>query len=183
MASRILKLFLFAVFISGSATVVFSQAEFPDAQNSRPGRRRDDAPNGVKEMLAKQRAERDKRDHEELLERGAEALRLTNQLENSFAQNKGFSQQDKARLENLEKVVTKIRKELGGDDDENEEATMVEASESKPSTMEEAFKFLQTTTVKLVDELNKTTRFSISVVAIQSSNAVLKLVRFLRFKK
>jgi hypothetical protein len=34
-----------------------------------------------------------------------------------------------------------------------------------------------------VDELKKTTRFSISAIAIQSSNTVLKLVRFLRLRK
>ena len=53
----------------------------------------------------------------------------------------------------------------------------------KPSNLEEGFKYLQSTTTKLVDELKKTTRFSISVVAIQTSNNVLKLVRFLRLKK
>ncbi len=154
----------------------------PDA-STRSGRRsRGDKPYGLDEMLAKQRAARDKKDHEEMLERGEEALRLAKQLEASFAQNQDLSRQDKARLESLEVTVRKIREELGGDDDDDESAAGA-ADESKPSTIEEAFKYQQSTTVKLVDELKKTTRFSISAVAIQTSNNVLKLVRFLRLRK
>ena len=145
-------------------------------------------PTGLKEMMAKQRAERDKKDHEEMLERGDEALRLAKQLEASFSQNKTFSQQDRVKLESLEKVVTKIRRELGGDDDDagdgSDDANYLKAAdEPKPSNMEEAFRYLQSTTIKLVDELKKTTRFSISAIAIQSSNTVLKLIRFVRLKK
>ena len=153
----------------------------PDA-STRSGRRsREDKPQGLDEMLAKQRAARDKKDHEEMLERGEEALRLAKQLEASFSQNQDLSRQDKARLESLEVTVRKIREELGGDDDDDDSTGA--ADESKPSTIEEAFKYLQSTTVKLVDELKKTTRFSISAVAIQTSNNVLKLVKFLRLRK
>jgi len=169
------------------AAAGFAQAELPDATSRTPGRpRSDDASMNIKEMLARQKAERDKKDYDEMLKRGEEALRIAKQLENSFEQNKGFSSDDKMRLDSLEKVVTKIRKELGGDDDgETEESTFTQPAEAgpKPSNLEEGFKYLQSTTVKLVDELKKTTRFSISVVAIQTSNNVLKLVRFLRLKK
>ena len=175
------------VFMLLLAAAGFAQNDLPDASSRTPGRpRSDDASINIKEMLARQRAERDKKDYEEMLKRGEEALRLAKQLENSYAQNRGFSSDDKARLESLEKVVTKIRKELGGDDDSDSDdpAYMRPAEEEpKPSNMEEGFKYLQSTTVKLVDELKKTTRFSISVVAIQTSNSVLKLVRFLRLKK
>ena len=185
MVARFLKLIVFAGIVFGTAALAYPQAELPDA-SSRSGRpRNEDTPQGLKEMLAKQRAERDKKDHEELLERGDEALRLAKQLETSFAENKGLSHEDKARLYSLEKVVAKIRKELGGDDDgDNDRSASIEpADDPQPSTMEEAFKYLESTTVKLVDELQKTTRFSISAIAIQSSNTVLKLVKFLRLRK
>ena len=185
MVAFVVKLLILGAFVGGATVAVYSQPELPDA-SSRSGRHRpDDGPLALKEMLAKQKAERDKKEHDAMLERGDEALRLAKQLETSFAQNKGFSSQDKSRLESLEKVVTKIRKELGGDDDSERDDPnyMQPTDEPKPSTMEEAFKYLQSTTVKLVDELKKTTRFSISAVAIQSSNTVLKLVRFLRLRK
>ena len=185
MASLFLKLLFLTALIAGSAIVSFAQSDLPDASDARPGRpRRQDLPLGLKEMLAKQKAERDKKEHEELLERGDEALRLANQLETSFATQKTLSNQDKYRLESLEKLVSKIRKELGGDDDGDRESDELRAtSETRPSNLEEAFKYLQSATIKLVDELKKTTRFSISAVAIQSSNTVLKLVRFLRLRK
>ncbi|HEV8592977.1 MAG TPA: hypothetical protein VGQ55_12805, partial [Pyrinomonadaceae bacterium] len=60
-----------------------------DATSRFPGDRKDpDAPFGVKEMLAKQRVARDKKDYEAMLKRGDEALVLSKQLESSFEQNK-----------------------------------------------------------------------------------------------
>jgi len=185
MISGLIKFTILAAILCGSAIAAYPQFGLPDASSRTPGTNRDDNQVGLKEMMAKQRAARVKRDYEEMLTRGDEALKLAKQLEISYEQNKTFSQQDRTRLESLEKVVTKIRKELGGDDDSPEDDAIYANAdgEPKPSTLEEAFRFLQSTTVKLVDELKKTTRFSISAVAIQSSNTVIKLVRFLRVKK
>ena len=185
MISRIIKLMIFTAVFCGSVVVASSQPPtIPDATTSTPGGRREENPFSVKEMLAKQRLERDKKDYEEMLERGDEALRLMKQLEASFEQ-KTFSQQDRARLDSFEKVVIKIRKELGGADDSSDTDSnyVSREDEPKPSTVEEAFQFLQSTTIKFVDELKKTTRFSISAAAIQSSNTLLRLVKFIRLKK
>jgi hypothetical protein len=190
--NSVLQRLLFCVaLVAGCGILVYSQPpDMPDATTSSPrGRRSEEAPKGLSEMLARQRLDRDKKDYEEMLDRGEEALKLANQLETSFEQNKAVSQQDRARLEALEKVVTRIRKELGADDDaviggkDDGHEYMPQADEPKPSTVEEAVGYLQSTTAKLVDELKKTTRFSVSVVAIQTSNTALKLVRFLRLKK
>ena len=184
MMSPVVKLFTLLLLVYG-ATAIYAQPPdpIPDA-STRSGRRsRIDRPFGLDEMLAKQRAARDKKNHEEMLERGEEALRLANQLEASFNQNKNLSNQDKAKLQSLERVVTKIREDLGGDDDDEKEAENAASEESKPSNVEEAFRYLQSTTIKLVDELKRTTRFSISAIAIQSSNTVLKIVKFLRLRK
>ncbi|HEX6126920.1 MAG TPA: hypothetical protein VFZ23_16220 [Pyrinomonadaceae bacterium] len=184
MICRLLKITVFALLLV-AANDVYAQSDiFPDDNARGPRSRRTDAPKGFKEMLAKQKAERDKKDHEQMLARGDEALRLANQLEASFSSGKTLSVEDKARLASLEEVVEKIRKELGGDDDGGEDRHfMKDEDEPKPSNAEEAFKYLQSTTVKLVDELKKTTRFTISALAIQSSNNVLKLVKFLRLRK
>ena len=183
--ARFSGMVLFILLLTAAAGVCYGQSDLPDASSRTPGRpRNDDASVNVKEMLARQRAERDKKDYDEMLKRGDEALRIAKQLENSFEQNKAFSSDDRTRLEALEKVVVKIRKELGADEDsETDDAFTQGEEEPKPSNLEEGFKYLQSTTMKLVDELKKTTRFSISVVAIQTSNNVLKLVRFLRLKK
>ena len=184
MISPVVKFFTFLLLLYGATAIYAQPADpIPDATTRSPRRSRIDRPFGLDEMLAKQRVARDKKNHEEMLERGEEALRLANQLEASFSQNKNLSTQDKAKLQSLEKVVTKIREDLGGDDDESEELQGARAEEPKPSNVEEAFRYLQSTTIKLVDELKRTTRYSISAIAIQSSNTVLKIVKFLRLRK
>lgn len=143
-------------------------------------------PRSIKEYLAKQRAEKAKKDHEELLKRGDEAVELAEDLEMAFARSQQLTEDEKGKLESMEKLVTKIRKELGGDDDDEsdpEEIVATPIAEKRPADLREAFVSLKKLTVKLVDELKRSSRFTISAVAIQSSNSVLKLVRFLRFKR
>lgn len=151
-----------------------------------PGpRRQEDQPKSVKEYLAKQRAEKARKDHEELLKRGEEVVTLTEQLETAFENNNGLTSADRAKLASLEKLVTKIRKNLGGDDDDQEldEALQFSESDQSPGTLRTAFTSLKEMSTRLLDELKRTTRFSISALAIQSSNSVLKIVRFLRLRK
>ena len=185
MIIRFAKIAFVAALLMGAVVTSYSQSDVTDSAPGGRGRRPPESAD-FKSMLAKQRLERDKRDHREMLERGEQALRLANQLEASFNTTKNISSEDRIRLESLQEVVEKIRKELGGDDDEDgayENEQPKAAEENRPSTVEEALKYLQTTTVKLVDELKKTTRFTISAIAIQSTNNVLRLVKFLRFRK
>lgn len=142
-------------------------------------RQRDEEAKIVKEMIAKQQSEREKKEYEELLERAEVALQLSDDLEKSFDQGQQLPADDK-RLVELEKVVKKIRDDLGGDDDEDEDESA--AANEGPKDVKDAFLALRKTTLKMVDEVRKTTRFSISVAAIRSSNNVLKLVRYLRFR-
>lgn len=168
--------FVFLLSLISFASVCVSAQIDASTPSGRP-RQEEDLPKSIKENLAKGRIEQEKKEYEELLKRGEEALKLAEDLEKSFAANNQLSSEDFKKLERLEKIVKKIRNELGGDeDDEN-------AEEKSPSTLENAFKALQENTVKLVNELKKSTRYSISVLAIESSNMLLKVVKFLRFKK
>ena len=178
MIKTLLKICCLLTIVSAAFVSAHAQIDTRIKSISDPDEPKTDEPKTIKDMLLKQRLAREKKDHKEMLERGEEALRLSRQLEKSFEQNKQISRYDKEKLDALEKIVTKIRKELGGGDD-GEEAEKTE----KPSTLKEAFQFLQDTTVKLVDELKKTSRFSISAIAIQSSNTVIRLARFLRLRK
>lgn len=173
-------LFLFAASSASAQSSNNEDSLIPDR------RQRDDQPKNVKEYLAKQRAEKAKKDHEELLKRGDELVVLTEQLEAAFEKTNGLSGTDREKLESLEKLVTRIRKGLGGGDEEidnDEPPTATRVAERQPSTLREAFDALKERTSKLVDELKKTTRFTVSALAIQSSNSVLKIVRFLRLRK
>ena len=168
------------------AVAAFSQI---DASNTpiRP-QQKEELPKNIQETMAKQRIEREKKEYDELLERSAEAVKLSEELEKSFTNSNKVSAEDQKKLERLEKLVKKIRTGLGGDDDEGEQdASEKDIAEKdkpeKPSTMSSAFKTLQKNAAQLFSELKKSTRYSVSVVAIQTSNALLKLVKFIRFGK
>lgn len=143
--------------------------------NPRTGKpNQEDIPKSIKETIVKGRIEREKKEHEELIKRGEESAQLGKELEESFAKNSRLGPEDQKKLERLEKNLKKIRSELGGDNDDIEE---------KPLSADSAFKALQSYTLTLVDELKKTTRYTISASAIETSNAVLKIVRFIRLGK
>lgn len=170
--TRSIFIFLFLI-----GAVVFSRA-----QGDSTGRNGDlpkvEVPKGIQESLAKQRIEREKKDFAELLSRGEEAHKLSVDLEKSFTENNRLSTEDRKKIDRLEKIVKKIRTEIGADDDD----TAIEV-DNKPLSVINALKVLQNNTAKLVDELKKSTRYSISVIAVESSNLLLKVVRFLRFGK
>ncbi len=168
------KLFFTIFFVTTMAVFVNAQGGDASSRNGTPSK--EEMPKGILESLAKQRIAREKKDFDDLLERGEEALKLTDQLEQSFTQNNQFTAEDQRKLERLEKVVKKIRNEMGGDGDDDE-------VEDNPSSIAKALETLKNGTSTLVDELKKTSRYSVSVVAVQSSNALLKVVQFLRFRK
>jgi len=132
--------------------------------------------NHVKERMIELCIEDNKKEFEKLLERTEQLAKLCNEIELSYAANKQLSKQDREKLEEAENLLSKIRKELKADDDDDGEE-----QRKRPESVVEAVDLLRENTLKLVSEIKKTTRHSISVVAIQSSNTVLKLVKWLKF--
>ena len=175
MSRSVLKFVVIAVVLFAGAVAVSAQVDAENGSPNNPDKKRD-MPRSFSEILARHRSEQDAKDHDEMFERGNEALRISEQIELSVEKSKQISRQDKDQLDNLERIVIKIRKELGGSDDDGE-------PEKQPADLANAVKYLQANTAKLLDELKKTTRFSISAAAIQTSNSVLRAVRFLRLKK
>jgi len=166
------KIFIFSAFFL-ALFAICANAQFQNDQ------RKEELPQGVKENLAKSRIAKEKKDYEELLKRGEEVLKLSEDLEKSFDENQTLSSQDRKKLERLEKLVKRIRSDLGGGDDQES----LENNDDTPISMANAFKFLQENTVKLVEELKKSTRYSVSAVAIQSTNFLLRIVKFVRIGK
>lgn len=169
-------------------TAVFASAASAQSADNNifgsKGNNQGDQPKTVKEYLAKQRAEKARKDHEELLKRGDELLVLTGQLEAAYERHKDLTSGDRAKLDSVEKLAERIRKSLGGDGDgEDDIAGGIAKEEKLPATVGDAVVNLKEMVVKLVDELKRTSRFTISAVAIQSSNSVLKIIKFLRLRK
>jgi len=147
------------------------------AQESRANQPKFDVPEGLKENLAKRRIKQEEEDFQELLNRSEEAVKLSEELVKSFEENKKLSTEDTKKLEKLEKVVKKIRRDLGAEDEKSEQV------DENPATLPSTLTALNDKATDLLTELKKTGRFAISVVAVESSNAIFRLVKFLRFNK
>ncbi len=173
---------IFVSFLIFVGNVVVNAQGDASTASGKPSSAKEDYPKSIKESLAKQRIETEKKDFQELLARGEEVAKLSRELEKSFAQNNSLTPEDEKKLNRVEKLVKKIRSEIGADNVGDDERGEIEPEE-KPSNVLNALKSLQSTTGKLVAELKKQTRHTVSVVAIQSSNILLKVVRFIRFRK
>ena len=127
----------------------------------------------MKERMIELCIEEKKKDFDRMVERTEELAKISNEIEESFVEHNALSKEDREKLDKAEELLSKIRKELRADDDDDDK--------DKPKSVSDAVKQLQETTAELLEEIKKTTRHTISAVAIQSSNTVLRLVKFLRF--
>ncbi len=168
------------VLMVGIALDGHAQALPPDRTSTvigRPGDDESERPRSIRESMEKMRIERDKKEYNQMIARGEEALKLSEQVEKAFQQTGRLSSTEITRIANIEKLAKKIREDLGGDDDgeDNDQRTGLSPAE--------AVKSLRSMTLSLFDQLKKTSRFSISAAAIESTNALLKLTRLLRITK
>jgi len=179
MISKFSKLIFSMLFLAAFSICVQAQIcnQNEPQQDIRRTPPKEEVPQGVKENFAKMCIEQQKKEYAEMLKRGDEALKLSEEIEKSFAAGNALSAEDRKKLERLEKLVKKIRGDLGGDDDGNENEV---SEDNEPISMANAFSVLKENTLKLVSELKKSTRYTISAVAIKSSNLLLKVVKFLR---
>ncbi|HVF48121.1 MAG TPA: hypothetical protein VNA17_11185 [Pyrinomonadaceae bacterium] len=138
-------------------------------------------PRSFSETLEKLRIEKEKKEFNQMVARGEEALKISTELEDTFIRTGRLSEQELEKVETVEKLVKKIRGELGGDDDE--EVREDGGREQKRLSAGDAIRSLRATSADLFEQLKKTTRFTISAAAIQTSNAVLRIARFLRIGK
>ena len=168
------SIFLIFIFAFGLFSVSTNAQIDASTRNGKP--RREVIPKNIQEALKKQEFERMRKDFEEMLENGEQAVKLTEEVEYSFNKNNKLTSNEIQKLEKIEKLLKKIRKELGGDDDD-------EVKIEKPITIKSAISTLKETSANLYAELKKTSRYSISAVAIQSSNTLIDIVRYIRFWK
>ncbi|MEP6946833.1 MAG: hypothetical protein ABJA02_13010 [Acidobacteriota bacterium] len=175
---RFIFISLIAAFACGSAA---AQAADNGSLFGKPDDK--DSPSGVRDMLKRMEIEKDKKEFAELQDRGKEAAELSDELQRSIDVHHGeLTSEDRVKLDTLEKMVKRIRRDLGGSDDDTVDKDDVDA-EKKPASVNEGFASLRSETVKLNEELQKTSRFTVSTSAIRLSNVVLRLTRSLKFWK
>lgn len=170
MFPKIIKFSLPLILILLSTGFVFGQSDRFSPK--------EELPEVLKESLAKRRIKQDEEDFQDLVKRSEEAVKLSEELNKSYEDNKKLSGEDNKKLEKLEKLVKKIRQDLGA---EEEKETI--NNEEKPGTLSNTLTNIKEKSTSLLTELKKTGRFAISVTAVESSNAVFRLVKFLRFKQ
>ncbi len=171
-----MKLLLsFSIFIflvaAGASDAHAQRWGFPDPMRDEP------PPRSLLESMEKMRIEDAKKEHAEMLKRSEEAMKLAADLEQQMAANGKLSETEREKLAEVEKLIKKIRSDLGardGDPDEDDES-------ETPSTVEDAVGSLKRSSASLYDELKNSSRFTVSVPAIQKTNSILKVTRFLRF--
>lgn len=177
MSARFCKL----IFLCAAAVVCLSPvAGYSQIIDPMSRRVEEEEPKNIKESRARLKIEQEKKDYEELLARSEEAVAISNELEEAFAASKSISEENTKKLEKLEKLVKKIRSELGGSDDDPDDDRESAAATSKPKSLNAAFKSLQSNAASLLKEIKKSTRYSISVTAIRTSNVLLKVLKFIR---
>lgn len=179
MTDKLLKSLFLIVVCFAAGVSIHAQSADSDGRLSRgAGIKEDDFPEGFRESLAKRRIKAEQEEFQELIDRGEEAVKISDEVYKSFEAKKNLTAEDSKKIERLEKVVKKIRQDLGAEDDGNDDDKI-----AKPSSLQNTLTNIKETTTGLLSELKKTTRHSISVIAIQSSNSLLKLVRFAKFNK
>jgi membrane-associated HD superfamily phosphohydrolase len=181
MNSVVLKFsFIFLVLLLGSSAV-YCQIT-PDGSRSNDPLNKEDLPDAFKETLAKQRIKEEEKEFQTLVQRSEEAFKLSEELSKDFDSKHKLSAEDIKKVDQLEKVVKKIRQDLGAkNDDGSDDDDLTDSPADKPSSLVSALKNIKDTTGDLLAEVKKATRHSISVVAIQSSNSLLRMVRFVKF--
>lgn len=160
--------FCSSVLVLAQDTKPLSPPNFEKGDDKEPAK-------GMRAMLYKMQIEKEKKDFQEMLDRGEQVDKLTAEVAKSVEAHGSLTEDDKRRIDDVEKLVKKIRGELGGSDDDDTDA------DAKPKDVVSGVKYLRDSTTKLVAELKQSSRFTVSAAAIEASNTVLKGARFLRF--
>jgi hypothetical protein len=161
---RIAALMFGAVILFGGAVCIRAQA---DDDPMFPGRKKEDPPRSIQESLSRMRIDKDKKDFNEMLKRGDDAARIAAELKDESV----TGQQD--QIASLGKLVKKIREELGAEGSDGEPDTA-------PGNQADAIRALKEQVERLSDDLKKSNRFTISASAVDHTNEILWLVKFLR---
>ena len=163
------------VFFAGLSMALFSITLSAQAEFRFPGEhRREDPPLGVVEMMQKMRIDKEKKEYDEMIERGEQAFRLATEVGRTFETKSVLTGDELERIETIAKDVKKIRGDLGGGDMDEEDA-----DKNEQVTVEGSLATLRSSTERLLEEIKRSTRFSISVPAIEAANEALKAAKFL----
>lgn len=160
--------FLPLILVTLSFLCVHGQILDDSAEDRR--HQRENLPKGIQETLQRRKIEEEKKDFNQLLQRGEEAISLSEEILSSYSQNNFLTEEDRKKLEKIEKSIRRIRDYLGGEEDGEEKTEVIRS-------LKETLESLRENSERLLSILKKTSRYSISVTAIEISNNLIKTIR------
>ena len=163
---RFALLFAGSLILVGGAASVRTQADEDPIFGSARARKGEDPPRSIQESLSRMRIEKDKKDFIEMVKRGDDAAKLAAELKEEAA----AGQQE--QISSIGKLVRKIHDELGAEGSGDDDTAL-------PSTQPDAIKALREQVNGLAEDLKKTNRFTVSAAAIDRTNEILRLVKYL----
>lgn len=125
-------------------------------------------------MLAEMRVKRAKVLHEEHLERAREVADLASGLKTHFNNHNNLGNDERKAVEKLEKLVKRLRRYAGGDDDADGTSSL------KKIGIGEAISELYEQSIQLQTEITKSSRFVASQSIVERCNRLLELTALLR---
>lgn len=172
MTERLVRTTLLFVIVIACHHGVAAQAA--DASSSSPFQRpREEPPQPVLEQMARLKLENEKRDFQELIDTSSTLADSAKSLLELSGTGRPLQEILDKNLDRIERLTKKIRSELGAGDDSKEPTEY-------PDSLKDALKALSSEASALSEEIKKSSRFSISVAAIQHANTLLDLVSHIR---
>ncbi|MFV0388824.1 MAG: hypothetical protein ACK5NT_08705 [Pyrinomonadaceae bacterium] len=155
-----LPLILLLTFGASASAQVFDEKEEP-------------LPDSIREKMEELRIKEEKESFEKTLNKAKELAEVSKSLESSFAENKGLTKSDQGNLARVESLIKDVRSDL-------HVRGKAHNKKELPKDTKAAIKYLSEHTSQLFDELEKSSRYSISVATVQATNSLLHVVKFLR---
>jgi hypothetical protein len=141
-----------------------------------PNERRNDGVDfGSRENDARTRLalKADKKAYQEHLARAKEAAELALELEKAYELAHLFNAADRKKLERVEKLVRRVRNEVGGSQTDADPKDL-------PRTTDQAIPLMVEMTKALHEEVERTPRRVISASIIEQANKLIALIQYLR---
>jgi len=182
-----LSLIFILIALAAAPSIVGAQVVGADDRPLFSKHNDEDRPKSIQEGLVKMRIEKEKKEHEEMISRAEDAAQLAADLQESFARTGRLSSDDLSKASKIEKLVKKVRDDLGGDGDgdttDKDSDDDQPAEAPVPNSLPAAVDALKAKAAELSEQLKLTTRFTISADAIQNTNTLLKIIKVVKTRQ
>lgn len=126
------------------------------------------------EMRARNSIKLEEKRRADTLERVRDGATIAASLHQQCAGRFSLGRDELKQLEKFEKLVKKVRGDVGGDSDEQIEL------ETQPANVQESLELLSSSAAKLRDEVERTSRHVVSAAVINRANELLVLAKTIR---